>query len=528
MPCTVDIKNKRLYIKFNSLSKDVFYEKLEQVKSLYDRQFIKGDKAWEASITDNNIVLLKEYGFEFINEAKKLLGKDLKEPIRIILSNNYIKIISNYSIFLKIENYFIVDDYKYAYNKHGFDSSRIKKVRFLRLSEEYGLLPIGFLDDLKLFLKKEEMIFNIIDDRKIDLFKFSIEEIKKCLNYLILYDYQIQAVKKCLNNYNGLIKLPTGSGKTEIFLVLCTLMKKRTLILFSRIDLAQQTFDRAEYARLDVGIVQGDNIDENHMIVMCTIQSSDKLKNKYEMVIVDEVHNAKSKSYRKLLRKKYFIYRFGFSATPFADGKKNKLGNYYIKSFIGDIIYELPSSDLIDLKKIAKPKIRFIEIKGNVVGNEWLDIEEIGIIENNKRNNIIVDLCRKNNKVIVLIKKIRHGEILEKMISNSIFLYGNTKSEKKKKMIKDFENRKDIIIIASTIFDEGINIKSIKNLIIAGGGNGQRKAIQRLGRGLRITDNKFEVNIFDFYDKTNLILETHSKNRISFYKKEGFSDIEII
>lgn len=85
MPCTVDVKNKKLYIKFYSIPKDMFYEKLEQVKCLYGRQFIKEEKAWEAAITENNITLLKEYGFEFINEAKKLLGEDyFKLPERYL------------------------------------------------------------------------------------------------------------------------------------------------------------------------------------------------------------------------------------------------------------------------------------------------------------------------------------------------------------------------------------------------------------------------------------------------------------
>ena len=125
-----------------------------------------------------------------------------------------------------------------------------------------------------------------------------------------------------------------------------------------------------------------------------------------------------------------------------------------------------------------------------------------------------------------MIKKIRQGIILEEYIENSVFLYGGTDIAIREQAVKDFEAGKDIVLIASTIFDEGISINEIRNLIIAGGGASPIKAIQRLGRSLRITDIKKTVNVYDFMDKTNNILERHSKRRLKCYKEEGFEQIE--
>jgi superfamily II DNA or RNA helicase len=521
----VSYKDGKLRIKFYSKNKDEFFEILTNIKTLFGRKFELKAKYWTAPPTKKNIEDLGRFGFDVDESVFKLFKN--KEKIKIKVNNKEINIHSNVTFLFDIQDHFSCDDYSYTFVGGRFDKTKIIKKKFLRIKSEIGILPIGFLSDLINYLKENNLEYDIEDDRKFYKIETTDIEIKNCLGYLELYNYQVDAIISCLMNKNGIVKLPTGSGKTEIFLALCKLMNKKTLILFSRIDLARQTLRRSKKAGLDAGIVQGNEVDEDHKIIMCTIQSSNKLKDEYDIVIIDEVHNAKSNQYQKLLKKKNFLYRFGFSATPFANGVQKKLGNNYIKRYIGDIIYVLPSTELIEMKKIAKPKIKFITIEGFIQGDSWFEIENKGIINNQKRNSLIAELCNNKEKSVVLIKKIEHGYLLQSMIKDSIFLYGDTAPELKQEAINDFENGGNKTIIASTIFDEGINIKSIKNLILAGGGKSQRKVIQRLGRGLRITENKSEVNIYDFYDKANCMLEKHSKERLKFYKKEGFDDIKI-
>ncbi len=123
MPCTVDIKNNKMYVKFYSLSKEMFYEKLDQVKSIpqFDRRFLEEEKAWEIVINKNNIELLKSCDFEFINEGKKLLGKDYFKP-----NEHYLPEIDES----------LLDDRMYFFQKTG--------VRFLEGREGLG----GVFDEM--------------------------------------------------------------------------------------------------------------------------------------------------------------------------------------------------------------------------------------------------------------------------------------------------------------------------------------------------------------------------------------------
>jgi len=454
--------------------------------------------------------------------------------VKITIEKNNIAILeaSQDSLDL-IDRHFTYPDYSNCWIYGKFKNENIKMQHFLIRSEgikTMGLLPIGLLDEAELYIKSQKGKYKIFDNRKIKKFKFSDEEIKDSITYLQLYPYQIEAVQKCLEKTNGIVKAATASGKTEIFISLCKLMKVKTLILFARIDLAHQTLRRMKKADLDAGIVQGNNIDENHLVVMATVQSAHKLQNTYDMVIIDETHKASSEQYQDILRNDSFKYRYGFSATPFV--KTNKLKNAHVKSFIGDLIFEINPQHLIKEQRIAEPHIKFIPItfpKDILDLSRWSVVEKMGIVDNTYRNKMIAKLCQTLvGQTLILVIKIDQGEELNKLIPNSHLLFGKTKVKERQDVTARFDAGEEITLIASTIFDEGIDIKNIHNVVICGGGTSFIKTLQRLGRGLRITETKKEVNIYDFYDYTNPLLEKHSKNRMTTYRHEGFEDVEVL
>ena len=134
-------------------------------------------------------------------------------------------------------------------------------------------------------------------------------------------------------------------------------------------------------------------------------------------------------------------------------------------------------------------------------------------------------------QILILVKKISQGKLLEERIEDSHFLYGASKQQDRKDIVELFGSGSPFVLIASTIFDEGISIDNINHVIIAGGGASYIKTLQRLGRGTRIVKDdsgkivKSTVDIYDFLDKENPILLKHSNNRVKIYEKEGFEDI---
>jgi len=76
------------------------------------------------------------------------------------------------------------------------------------------------------------------------------------------------------------------------------------------------------------------------------------------------------------------------------------------------------------------------------------------------------------------------------------------------------------VLIASSIYDEGVDLPEVNVLIKASGGKSEVKTIQQVGRGLR--PKKEKLIVYDFNDMNSKFLSAHSKKRIKTYKQEGF------
>lgn len=90
-------------------------------------------------------------------------------------------------------------------------------------------------------------------------------------------------------------------------------------------------------------------------------------------------------------------------------------------------------------------------------------------------------------------------------------------------MRQKFEKKKIPYVIATRIWAEGINIKSVNVVINAVGGQSEKAVIQRFGRGMRITDEKDTVLLIDIIDAdTHVDFMKHSMKRIVYYYKAGW------
>lgn len=417
-----------------------------------------------------------------------------------------------------------------AYTWGGrFDADKIAIVRFAKYVEDLDLptlkIPIGFLSFIQSVLKEYE--FSSIDERQI-IEEVSIEDIEK-LDGIELQEHQLGAIVASLSAHRGIIMAPTGSGKTEMFLAILNMLESPSLVLFNRQQLTQQTFERAQKRGLEVGIVQGPNVMEKK-ITMATIQSIDKIDSikKYKNLILDEVHNVSGKSYQRVLKLAHWQRIYGFSATP-VNPKKMDLKSAKIIANVGPVIYEAKAKDMMDAEIISKPKIYMVPINlpDDIEDYNYKEAEMSGIIYNKYRNNIIKNIAEhhRGEGVLILNKYIDQGREIAKLIPDAPFIWHEISVKDRLKIVERFDKGEIDILIASRILDEGIDIKNFKVLIIASAGLSFVKTIQRLGRGLRVTEDKKTVTVYDFIDNTNFKLTKHSKTRERTYKMFGYDDI---
>lgn len=255
------------------------------------------------------------------------------------------------------------------------------------------------------------------------------------------------------------------------------------------------------------------------------------------VMIADEVHHSKADTwYSSLSLCPNATYRVGLTGTV---DKKDKMGWMRLQAIFSEIITRVSNEYLIDKGISSKPTIRLVPIQSprNIeLINNYIEAYKAGIVENEERNEVISKLAESYTKqrpggILISVREIDHGErIMKKLMDRGLdveFVHGGSDPEHRALQLERFSKGELKILIASTIIDEGVDMKSIGCMILAAGGKSMRQQLQRIGRGLRLNGiDGNSVLVFDFYDQTNKFLLDHSKERIKIFKEEKF-DVKV-
>lgn len=268
------------------------------------------------------------------------------------------------------------------------------------------------------------------------------------------------------------------------------------------------------------------------------------------VVIADECQSAKAKSYQDVFAlMPNARMRVGMSGTI----ETNKHDFYYpIKAILEKPIYDVDNDFMIKKGYSAKPHIKMVSF------NEPADLEEqvqrliimnripksqqalyryqqsyrIGIIENEKRNKLIaqlaIKLSQKKEKMatLIMVNSIEHGENIEKYLKEAkvpyAYVQGADDSETRNKVLDEVRSGKIKILLATKIFDAGIDVPNLKYFISSSSGKSYVQVLQRIGRMLRVTESKSDVYIFDIMDRESEYLFKQSKIREKYYRDQKF------
>lgn len=379
-----------------------------------------------------------------------------------------------------------------------------------------------------------------------------------------LRDYQKECVDLAIAKGRGIIKAATGAGKTVICAgIMQALQRSPVLFLVTSVDLMNQAADEFERflrengKKPSVGRI-GDSKCIFGDINVMTVQTAVRcLGMKYESF--DDEDESEEKSFLEdtnkiktldLIRKAPVLFcdevqhwaaqtcqavsnecssarfRYGVSATPWRDAGDDLL----IDACFGRALADISASCLIDKQVLVPPTIYFI-CTSSPLGGTYASIYKECIVDNEARNNMIAEIALKfqqeGRKVLILVKQIKHGKILESKIPGSNFIFGEHVTSERKRMIDEIRNGGNRILIATSIFDEGIDVRPLDALILAGSGKSPTRALQRIGRVIRCFEGKKDAIVVDFDDDVKY-LRNHSRARKKIYATEKLFKIKRI
>ena len=360
-------------------------------------------------------------------------------------------------------------------------------------------------------------------------------------------EYQIDAIWHAIRTNRCLLLSPTASGKSLIIYTLVRyyhLMNLKTLILVPTTSLVEQMYsDFIDYGWKDEYIHRvyaGHDKGSRKPVVISTWQSLYKLHRpyfaQYGCIIGDEAHLFKAKSLTDIMtRSSDCKYRFGLTGT--LDGTQTH--RLVLEGLFGKVTQVTTTKELMDNKTLAKLEIDCIVLKHTDEEckrvRKYTYAEELNyIVSHTKRNKFIEKLCKtiKGNTLVLFQLVDKHGVPLYNEIKTLdrkvFFVYGGTTTETREKIRGIVEKEKDSLIIASYgTFSTGINIRNINNVVFASPSKSRVRVLQSIGRGLRQSETKSMVKLFDVSD--NLTYKSrlnftyrHFTERLNIYKEENF------
>jgi superfamily II DNA or RNA helicase len=417
-------------------------------------------------------------------------------------------------------------------------------------NKKSGRFLTGLLPEVIAALKYWNVDYTIVDERQFTKFlydKIDCNFLNKWLpkgeEPIILEDYQVALVNQAIKYSRGIIKAPTGSGKTYGMLAIMKALPKGTPILFlaNRKSLINQNYkEMLRWGFENVGRFDGDHHEPN-IITCATLQSLhhlEKILHKFRVVIVDEIHmmmSAKAiKIYKKLTNTDI---RIGVSATPFKFQKRKKSGEniegdkvhkYSVKGYFGPVL----KTDIVDLTtellqnrgRLSKSKCIFYPIdEPQIPYDIYIDAVTNGIAQSWHFHQVVKNLANKlTGRTLILVERLAHGDTLHQLIPGSLWIRGEDNSSTREHVINKLQKSTENTIAIATvgIFNTGINIRS-HAIINAAGGKASHEIIQRIGRGLRPSEDKDILHYYDFIFRINKYLEEHSMDRIRILQDEG-------
>lgn len=373
-------------------------------------------------------------------------------------------------------------------------------------------------------------------------------------------DYQNQAVLTATGAGRGMIKVATGGGKTIIAGHIIHVIGRDTVFLVHTKDLLYQAKDvfSKMFGSWHVGQI-GDGVVEPADITITTIQTAARALNiKYEkdsyaegeddwtdgntdhqntairrtldearVVFMDECHRVAAPTATAVVSSiRNAPYRYGLSASPWRDDG----ADLALEAVFGPVIVDIPATDLIERGHLVAPIIRFRQVPAMKFpkGTKYQTIYDQYIVDNQARNELViadtVSKVRRGLPTLVLVRRIDHGRFLQSHIGSALgrpvsFLSGKDDSSLRREVIEDLRSGRSDCLVASTVADEGLDIKPLAGLVLAGGGKSSTRALQRVGRILRPFDGKKHCEVTDFWDNAKFLYD-HSRARERIYASE--------
>jgi len=364
-----------------------------------------------------------------------------------------------------------------------------------------------------------------------------------------LREYQKQSVEKAIlflkdksKNYNSIIVLPTGSGKSLVIANIIKELNEKTIVFQPTKEILEQNYKKLVSYGYNAAIFSASmNRKEIDLITFATIGSAvNKLNyfSDFKYILIDECHYVNSKggmydTFISSLNAKVL----GFTATPYrliTDNYGGAILKFLTRTrprVFKDVLYFVQNKELFDQQYLAKLEYACINgfdqsrIKKNSTGADFNDksLKRYFDIVDQKQRIISVakDLMTKRRGILIFCKFIDEANYVMSQIPGAEIVTAKTSKRDREIIIANFRSGKTKVVCNVGVLGIGFDYPELDTIILGRPTMSLAVYYQQIGRGIRPHQDKEKALIVDLsgnFDKFGKIedLQLHENNRKYF------------
>ncbi|MCJ7858711.1 DUF3427 domain-containing protein [Corynebacterium kalidii] len=345
----------------------------------------------------------------------------------------------------------------------------------------------------------------------------------------------------------ALVISATGTGKTILAaLAAREFNPRRMLFIVHReqiLDKAMSEFRRVLEADPDeIGRVVGNQKEDDKRFVFAMVQTLSKEEyiqslapDSFDLIIIDEVHRAGAASYERVIEHFDPEFLLGLTATPERTDDTN-----IFEMFDHNVPYEIRLQEALEADMLAPFDYYGVTEYIDDIGDLQEDTGRLSKLVAPDRVEYILEMLRAYGfpsgvKGLMFCSSRQEAHELSELLNTRTLngrelrtrpLTGESTAEEREVAMGDLADGRLDYILTRDIFNEGIDIPSVNQVVMLRNTDSSIVFTQQLGRGLRKSEGKDHLRVIDFIGnyKNNFLIPValfgdHSLNSDSVKEK---------